>query len=84
MVRSSGSDGLAAGLEDVKRAPSNKKGKGKKEYPARITAGAVENPNPICVCDFDATDDGEHEDPGIKIRWCGFKIADSRFAARIQ
>ena len=61
MVRSSGSGSLVAGLEEVKRAPPNKKGKGKKEYPARITAGEIENPNPLCVRDYGATDDGAAE-----------------------
>ena len=60
MVRSSGPASHAVGLEEVKRAPSNKEGK--KEYPARITAGAVENPNPICVRDLKATDDAGDED----------------------
>jgi hypothetical protein len=68
MVRSSGSDGLAAGLEEVKRAPPNKKGKAKKEYPARITAGEIENPNPICVRDFEATDDaGDKDEAGRRM-----------------
>ena len=48
-------------LDDVKRLPIAKKGKGKKEYPARMTAGEPENPNPICVRDFDATDGDDEE-----------------------
>ena len=38
--------------------PIAKKGKGK-EYPARISVPALENPNPICVRDFSATDGGD-------------------------
>ena len=48
-------------LDDVKRLPIAKKGKGKKVYPARITAGEPENPNPICVRDLNATDVGGGE-----------------------
>ena len=71
MVRSAGSESLVAGLEEVKRAPPNKKGKAKKEYPARITAGEIENPNPICVRDFDATDDAGDEDEAHKVNQQG-------------
>ena len=42
----------------MKRLPIAKKGKGK-EYPARISVPALENPNPICVRDFSATDGGD-------------------------
>jgi hypothetical protein len=60
MVRSAGPASHASGLEEVKRAPPNKKGKAK-EYPARITVAAVENPNPICVRDLAATDGGDED-----------------------
>ena len=71
MVRSAGSNSLVAGLEEVKRAPPNKKGKGKMQYPARITAAAVENPNPVCFRDFKATDDAGLEDEAHKVNQQG-------------
>ena len=71
MVRSAGSNSLVAGIEEVKRAPSNKKGKGKMQYPARITAAAVENPNPVCFRDFKATDDAGLEDEAHKVNQQG-------------
>jgi hypothetical protein len=70
MVRSAGPATHAAGLEEVMRAPPNK-GKAKKQYPARITVAAVENPNPICVRDFSATDDGGDEDEAHKVNQQG-------------
>ena len=71
MVRSVGPATHAAGLEEVKRAPPNKKGKAKKQYPARTTVGPVENPNPICVRDFNATADGGDEDEAHKVNQQG-------------
>ena len=71
MVRSAGPATHAAGLDDVKRAPPIEKGKAKKEYPARITVADIENPNPVCFRDFNATDDGEDEEEAHKINHQG-------------